>query len=130
MTMAATGFLDLFLATVRARPHQPAVSGLGGAGLTYLELACRAVSLGERLRAAGAGPERVVGLCLDKSPDYVAALVGVWWTGAAFLPLAPELPDERLAFLVRDGGVAWAFTTPDRAAFLQQLGVQSLLLEA
>ena len=59
----------------------------------------------KRLRRRGAGPEDVVGLCLEKSPEWVAALLASWWAGAAFLPLDPHLPPERLAFLVRDAGL-------------------------
>src|SRR5205814_617560 len=58
------------------------------------------------LRAAGAGPETVVGLCLDRGVDLVTAVVGTWLAGAAYLPLDPAYPADRLAFMLADSRAA------------------------
>ncbi|MCP4661083.1 MAG: AMP-binding protein, partial [bacterium] len=70
--------------------------------LSYGELNRRADQLACDLRELGAGPERVVGLCLERSPEMVIALLGILKTGAAYLPLATSAPRERLTFQLED----------------------------
>ncbi|MGD1094659.1 MAG: amino acid adenylation domain-containing protein [Bryobacteraceae bacterium] len=70
--------------------------------LTYRQLNERANRLAHRLRSAGAGPEILVGLCVDRSIDVIAAPLAVMKAGAAYLPLDPAFPKERLAFLMED----------------------------
>jgi len=65
-------------------------------------LGARARRLAERLGALGVGRETVVGLCLERSPEVPWAALGVWLAGAAYLPLPPATPDERLAFMLAD----------------------------
>ncbi|MGD0245014.1 MAG: amino acid adenylation domain-containing protein [Streptosporangiaceae bacterium] len=76
-------------------PDAVAVAG-EGAVVTYGELAVRAVRLAHVLAAAGADAETVVGLCLGRGAEMVAAIVGVWLAGAAYLPLDPAWPAQRL----------------------------------
>ena len=70
--------------------------------LTYRALAERAARLAGFLRQAGVGPETVVGLCLDRGPDMVTAMLATWLAGAAYLPLDPAYPAARLAFMLAD----------------------------
>jgi amino acid adenylation domain-containing protein len=70
----------------------------------YDELNECANRLARRLRSLGAGPGVVIGICMDRSIDLIAALLGVAKSGAAYLPLDPEFPDNRLAFMLRDSG--------------------------
>jgi amino acid adenylation domain-containing protein len=79
--------------------------------VTYSELQAASLRLADRLRAEGVGQESVVGVCLDRSAEMVTALLGVLAAGAAFVPLDPAYPDERLAFIVRDAGVTMIVTS-------------------
>ena len=73
-----------------------------GESLTYDELNARANRLARRLRALGVGPEILVGLCLRRSPAMVVGLLAVLKAGGAYLPLDPDYPAERLAFMLED----------------------------
>ncbi len=92
-----------FEAWARARPEAPAVL-FRGAWLTYGELNARANRLARLLRALGAGPEAVVALLLAPSHALVVALLAVAKAGAAYLPLDPEAPAERIGFQLGDAG--------------------------
>ncbi len=70
--------------------------------LTYGELNERANCFAMSLLEAGAQTETVVGVFMDRSEDSLAALLGVWKAGAAYLALDPSVPKERLAFMLRD----------------------------
>jgi amino acid adenylation domain-containing protein/non-ribosomal peptide synthase protein (TIGR01720 family) len=74
--------------------------------LTYGELNRRANRLAHRLRAAGVGPGVRVGICLERSPELVIAIWGVLKAGAAYVPVEPSMPPERLVFVLRDADVA------------------------
>lgn len=87
-------------------------------GLTYQELNERANRLARHLRSLGAGPDRVVAVCLERGPDQVTALLAALKSGAAYLPLDPELPADRLAFMIEDSGAAHVVTDSARTAQL------------
>ena len=72
--------------------------------LCYGELDRRANQLAHHLRALGVGPETVVGLCLARSLDLIVGLLGILKAGGAYLPLDPDYPRERLAFMLADAG--------------------------
>jgi amino acid adenylation domain-containing protein len=73
--------------------------------VTYRELDERAGGLARLLRGRGVGPEVRVGICAERSPELVVALLGVLRAGGAYVPLDPEYPAERLAHMVADSGV-------------------------
>ena len=58
--------------------------------------------LAHHLRALGVGPEVVVGLCVERSPEMLVGLLGILKAGGAYLPLDPDYPAERLAFMLAD----------------------------
>jgi amino acid adenylation domain-containing protein len=77
----------------------------GDARATYGELNSRANRLARALVRAGVGSESRVGVWGDRSIDMVAALLAVWKAGAAYVPMDPAYPEERLAFMLEDAGV-------------------------
>jgi amino acid adenylation domain-containing protein len=72
--------------------------------LTYSELDVRASRLADRLHDLGIGPDVVVATCLPRSAAFVVATLAVLKAGAAYLPLDPSSPSERLAFMLSDAG--------------------------
>jgi amino acid adenylation domain-containing protein len=70
--------------------------------MNYDELNTRANALAHHLIGLGVGPEDRVGICLQRSPQLVVAILGILKAGAAYLPLDPGLPTERLELLVRE----------------------------
>lgn len=77
-----------------------------GESLSFTELEARANQLAWELRAAGAGPESVVGVLLERGVRLVVALLAVWKAGAAFVPLDPGHPMVRSAAMLEDAGAA------------------------
>nr|CAF05647.1 TubB protein [Archangium disciforme] len=86
---------------VRLTPHHPALC-FGPQVLSYEQLNRRANPLAHRLRRLGAGPDTLVGLCVERSLELPVALLAIWKAGAGFLPLDVNQPRERLAFLLGD----------------------------
>ena len=78
--------------------------------LTYGELNERANQLAHYLQKKGVGPDAVVGICLKRSPELMIALLGVLKAGGACLPLDPEYPRERLAYMLKDSQAAVLLT--------------------
>ena len=104
---------DLVERRAAEAPGRVAVEG-SGESLTYGELSARSDRLARRLAALGLGPEDRVGLLLDRSVEVPVALLGVWKAGAACVPLDPDQPEARLAWLVEDARLAAVVTTGGR----------------
>ncbi|MFD7589492.1 non-ribosomal peptide synthase/polyketide synthase [Kitasatospora sp. NPDC059811] len=104
-------------AAVDRRPHAPALSA-PGLELTFAEAEAHANRLAHRLIARGAGPGEVVALLLPRSADMVLAQLAVAKTGAAFLPVDPHYPDERVEFMLRDAAPALTLDAKEVAALL------------
>ncbi|OJF15095.1 amino acid adenylation domain-containing protein [Couchioplanes caeruleus] len=81
-------------------PDAVALRG-GGRDRTYREFLDEAAALAGRLRAEGVGPGSVVGLCTERSPEMVVAVLGILLAGAAYLPLDPSHPRPRLDLMLR-----------------------------
>ncbi|MFI1338495.1 amino acid adenylation domain-containing protein, partial [Streptomyces sp. NPDC020845] len=92
---------ELFEAQVARTPDAMAVV-CEGEELSYGELNVRANRLARYLIGQGAGPERLVAVALPRSVDLVVALLAVMKSGAGYVPVDPELPAERISYLLRD----------------------------
>ncbi|MET0400432.1 MAG: amino acid adenylation domain-containing protein, partial [Longimicrobiaceae bacterium] len=95
---------ELFQAQAARTPDALAVT-FEGASLTYAALNARANRLAHHLRGLGVGPEGRVGICLERGPEMVVAILAVLKAGGAYVPLDPGYPAERLAFVLEDSGV-------------------------
>ena len=90
-----------------------------GSLVTYRELNERSNRLARRLTAKGAGPEVVVGLMVQRSPEMVIAVLGILQAGAAYLPIDPGYPPERIRFMLEDSGVRIVITGGEGQLLLQ-----------
>ncbi|MEV4510912.1 amino acid adenylation domain-containing protein [Dactylosporangium sp. NPDC049525] len=103
--------VDRFLARAAATPGAVAVV-CGDRQVSYGRLGAAANGLAERLRRQGIGPGALVGIALPRTAELLVAVLGVLRTGAAYLPLDPSYPAERIAFIRDDAGAALVLT-PD-----------------
>jgi amino acid adenylation domain-containing protein len=101
---------ELVAAQAARTPDAVAVLGSSGERLTYGGLLARAQGLAVELRARGIGPESRVGLCIKRTPDLIAAILGVLAAGAAYVPLDPGYPEERLELMLTDSAAELLLT--------------------
>lgn len=96
----------------RRSASKVAVSG-AGRELTYEQLESRANQLAHFLRGRGIARGQVIGLALDRTPDLVVAMLAVLKSGAAYLPLDPSYPPERLDYMLHDARASAILTTSE-----------------
>lgn len=118
---------------VEDRLRSAALANAGGAAITrngstvtYGTLDAVSNGLAHRLRAAGAGRDDVVGICLPREPTSVAAILGVLKSGAAYLPIDPSHPLERQRFMLRDSDARVLITTESWREDLIDPGIEVL----
>lgn len=103
-------YLHQFFEKQAARtPHREALV-FGEERLSYAELNQRANQLAHYLRALGARPEMVVGLCVERSVNMVVGMLAILKTGAVYLPLEPAYPEERLKYMIEDANAQIVLT--------------------
>ncbi|WP_167751998.1 non-ribosomal peptide synthetase [Streptomyces sp. H23] len=90
--------------------------------LTYAELSAAAGAVAAGLRARGVGPEHRVGVCTERSSDLLVAILGVLFSGAAYVPLDQNYPTDRLAYCAADAAVELVVTDDGTRARLDGLG--------
>jgi len=110
--------LHELIAEQAARTPDAIALSFEGTELSYAELDRRSNQLSHYLRKLGIGPEVLVGLCVERSPNMIVGLLGILKAGGAYVPLDPSNPPERIAFMVRDAGVKTVVT---QAALVKQL---------
>jgi amino acid adenylation domain-containing protein len=95
------GLAELVAARAAERPHATSLC-CDEQSVTYAELERRAAHLAHHLVDRGVGPERIVGLCVERSPELIVGLLAILKAGGAYLPLDPAYPPERLGFMLED----------------------------
>ncbi|MEU4639497.1 non-ribosomal peptide synthase/polyketide synthase [Micromonospora sp. NPDC023814] len=119
---------DLVQAQAAHTPAAPAVE-FGTEVVSYAELNARANRLARLLRDHGAGPEQLVALAVPRSVDMVVAVLAVLKSGAAYLPIDPDYPAERIALMLTDATPAVLVTTSAVAGQLPVTAAHRLLLD-
>ncbi|MGE0942796.1 non-ribosomal peptide synthetase, partial [Bacillus wiedmannii] len=97
-----TTFASLFENRAQQSPERTAV--FGERKLTYRELDEQANQLARHLRTHGAGSEEIVGIVMDRTVNLMVSILGVMKAGAAFLPIDPDTPEERIGYSLEDSG--------------------------
>ncbi|MDQ4031964.1 MAG: amino acid adenylation domain-containing protein, partial [Actinomycetota bacterium] len=110
LQVPAVTFPEVFQDQVARTPSEIAVV-FGDTALSFAELNVQANRLAHYLISAGVGPERVVALALPRSVEMVVALLAVFKAGGVYLPVDPELPQDRVGFLLRDSAPVLVVTT-------------------
>jgi amino acid adenylation domain-containing protein len=123
------GSLHAAVADQAARNPEAVALVFEGQTLSYRELDARANRLARHLRSLGLGPERTVAVCVERSLELPVALLGVLKAGAAYLPLDPGYPADRLAFMLEDSGAPLVLCQ-ERLLPVLPAGVPALRLDA
>ncbi|MDN0201309.1 condensation domain-containing protein, partial [Streptomyces sp. S.PNR 29] len=119
---------ELFEAQVAATPEAEALV-FGDTTMTYAELNARANRLARLLIEGGAGPEHVVGLALPRSAELVVAVLAVLKAGAAYLPVDPDYPADRIGYILGNAEPVLTITTREAETVLPD-GLDPLVLDA
>jgi surfactin family lipopeptide synthetase A len=118
----------LFAEQVRKRPHAVALE-YEGRLMTYRELDRASNRVAQRLRKEGSGPERIVALYSEPGLEMMTAILGVLKTGAAYMPLDPAYPAERLNYMVKDSRAAILLAQNDAAGIWEKSQGSALSLK-
>jgi amino acid adenylation domain-containing protein len=113
--------LQSFERNVSAAPDALAIAA-ESRQITYRELNSTADRIAEGLCVAGVGDGDMVGVLADRSPHMIAALLGVWKAGGAYMPLDPAAPVERTAFMLQDAAPQFVLT---QRKFISQISASS-----
>ena len=100
---------DDFVARAVQAPDRPAIVARGRT-LSYGELLCESRALASRLRALGARPNTLIAVVMDKGWEQIVGVLGILESGAAYLPIDPAIPQERLSYLLENGDVSIVLT--------------------
>ncbi|WP_326824283.1 non-ribosomal peptide synthetase/MFS transporter [Streptosporangium sp. NBC_01756] len=111
VTLTGSGLLHGAVRAQAERTPDAVAVVAGGTSLTYAELDRRSNRLGHLLRRRGIGPDDRVAICLEQSAELAVAVLGVLKAGAAYLPLDPDHPADRLAYVLSDAGARAVVTT-------------------
>ncbi|MCU1267660.1 MAG: amino acid adenylation protein [Acidobacteria bacterium] len=118
----------IFEQQVEESAQRPAIS-FEEEKLSYDELNRRANRLAHYLIKRGAGPEKLIGLCVERSVDLVVTVLGVLKSGAAYVPLDPAYPPDRLSLIARDADLKLVLTRKSLTEAFRDLGAETICLD-
>jgi len=127
--LSALNLVEVFEHQARLRADHPAVV-CDGEALTYAELDSKANQIANRLRAYGVKRGDYVGLYLPRSLDVFVGMLGILKAGAAYAPIDPDYPEERVAFILTDSQASVVLTHASMAGRAAGHGVPVLTLDA
>ncbi|MGL4573191.1 MAG: amino acid adenylation domain-containing protein [Burkholderiaceae bacterium] len=116
---------DLIRRSVVGQPDAIAVR-FEGRSVTYADLDRMAWSLAHQLREKGIEPGAYIGVCLDRSIELVVALVGIVYAGAAYVPLDPDYPPQRIAHMCEDADIKLLVSRREELARIQKIDLSSI----
>jgi amino acid adenylation domain-containing protein len=120
--------MELFAEQVQRRGEELAVM-CGQETLSYAELDRRSNQLGRYLKNLGVGPEKLVGISVERSVDMVLAMVGILKAGGAYVPIDPAYPPDRLRFMAEDSNIGVLLTQGRLAHSLPRLKAHVVCLD-
>ena len=123
------GYLPLFDEQVSKTPDHIAVESEQGT-LTYRQMDDEANRLAHYLRKRGVGSHSRVGVCIERGQRMGVVFLGIWKAGAAYVPLDPAYPKDRLSFMIQDSGMKVLITEAKLQSILPSPDVQHILLDA
>jgi non-ribosomal peptide synthetase component F len=129
--LAATCLTDLLAERARLAPDRIAVVHETGT-LTFAQLMEESQEMGAFLRRAGVTRDSRVGVFMEPSLDLMTNIWGILWAGGSYVPLSPEYPDDRIAYMMADAGVEIVLTQELLRPVLQELspaGVRAVTLD-
>jgi natural product biosynthesis luciferase-like monooxygenase protein len=120
---------DLF--SLQALAQGDSVAVIGGNGqMTYAQLEQKSNQLARHLKAKGVGAGHIIGLCMERCPLLLAGMLGILKAGAAYLPIDPLLPDERISYMLGDARVRLVVTQSAIASRIQMGGMELVHFDA
>jgi amino acid adenylation domain-containing protein len=120
---------EVFEEQVERTPEAIAVL-FGDKTLTYRDLNIRSNRLAHNLRALGVGPDVLVGLCIERSQEMIVGLLGILKAGAAYVPIDPTHPRDRLTFIMADAGARKLITGKTRRPWLEECAAEVVRLNS
>src|SRR2546426_444967 len=123
-----SSFVDLLDQTAKAQPDAVALV-CDDEKVTYRELTHRAEILSRRLTSLGLKSGSLVGICVERPPDMVVAMIAILKSGGAYLPLDLAFPEQRLSFMIEDSGLAFIVTSSNAVGQLPPHRARTILVD-
>ncbi|MBS1944461.1 MAG: AMP-binding protein, partial [Bacteroidetes bacterium] len=119
---------DLLLPHLQSSPSAPAITA-GGTTLSRAQIAAQVSCMAGHLHKHGLAPGQTVAICLDRSPELIIAVLGIVQAGAAYVPIDPAYPVERIAGMLEDAKPPVVITSKEHRHLFTGTAAKVLLIE-